>query len=72
MDCGYRCHEIGGPYIAENPDCPIHGAGGIGDDLEKMDDMKSAIRDLCELLEGYVDAEHLRAFEVIERGRALL
>lgn len=25
LECGYRCHEIGGPWIAENPDCPIHG-----------------------------------------------
>lgn len=25
MRCAYQCHEIGGPYIAENPDCPVHG-----------------------------------------------
>lgn len=25
MRCDYQCHEIGGPWIAENPDCPIHG-----------------------------------------------
>lgn len=24
--CPWRCHEIGGPWIAENPSCPIHGA----------------------------------------------
>lgn len=23
--CPWQCHEIGGPYIAENPDCPFHG-----------------------------------------------
>jgi hypothetical protein len=25
MRCEYQCHEIGGPWIAENPDCPVHG-----------------------------------------------
>lgn len=23
--CPWRCFEIGGPFIAENPECPIHG-----------------------------------------------
>lgn len=23
--CRSRCHEIGGPFIAEDPDCPVHG-----------------------------------------------
>ena len=25
MKCGYQCHGVGGPWIAENPDCPVHG-----------------------------------------------
>ena len=25
MYCEYQCYEIGGPWIAENPNCPIHG-----------------------------------------------
>lgn len=35
--CGYQCHEIGGPWIAENPDCPIHGrdAQDRNDDLSE-------------------------------------
>lgn len=24
-DCGHQCHEIGGPWISFNPDCPVHG-----------------------------------------------
>ena len=24
-DCGHQCHIIGGPFIAEDPDCPVHG-----------------------------------------------
>lgn len=26
--CEYGCHQIGGPWIAENPNCPIHGEEG--------------------------------------------
>lgn len=25
MKCQYQCYEVGGPWIAENPDCPVHG-----------------------------------------------
>lgn len=25
MGCQSRCYEIGGPWIAEDPNCPIHG-----------------------------------------------
>ena len=24
-----ECFKIGGPFIAEDPDCPIHGQSGI-------------------------------------------
>jgi len=24
-DCGRQCFIIGGPFIAEDPDCPVHG-----------------------------------------------
>lgn len=23
-----ECYQIGGPFIAEDPDCPIHGTNG--------------------------------------------
>lgn len=23
--CQCQCHQIGGPFIAEDPDCPVHG-----------------------------------------------
>jgi hypothetical protein len=25
MDCGHQCYIIGGPFIAEDPSCPVHG-----------------------------------------------
>lgn len=40
MHCGYQCHLIGGPYIAENPDCPIHGVAAR--EKERMHDMTMA------------------------------
>ena len=27
MNCGHPCFEIGGPFIAEDPTCPVHGSG---------------------------------------------
>lgn len=24
-DCGHECFIIGGPFIAEDPSCPVHG-----------------------------------------------
>lgn len=24
-DCGHECFVIGGPFISEDPDCPVHG-----------------------------------------------
>ena len=63
---------VGGPWIAENPDCPIHGANGIGKDLDQMDEMRDVIRELCSMLEGYADPEHLQADELIQRGRSFL
>jgi hypothetical protein len=40
MSCGYQCHMIGGPYIAENPACPVHGEEARY--RERQHDMKMA------------------------------
>lgn len=72
-DCGHQCHTIGGPWIAENPDCPIHGVNGMD-----PEDARDVIRDLIEALEGHRHAAHcsmgLDASDdaLIERARALL
>lgn len=36
--CEYECYRIAGPWIAENPDCPIHGRAseGRGTSLETI------------------------------------
>lgn len=41
MNCGHQCHEIGGPYIAENPACPIHGTNRV--DTEGIVDAARAL-----------------------------
>lgn len=25
MLCEHECHMVGGPWVAENPSCPLHG-----------------------------------------------
>jgi len=35
--CPWQCHEIGGPWIAENPSCPFHGHGIDRVDLDELD-----------------------------------
>ena len=74
MSCAYRCNEVGGPWIAENPDCPIHGADGIGKELDQMDDMRDIIRSLIEELENHTGGAYGMelsgdAQELIERAR---
>lgn len=40
-----QCFQIGGPFIAEDPHCPIHGRGGV---RETEDDLRQQIADLEE------------------------
>ena len=72
MPCAYRCHEIGGPWIAENPDCPIHGHNGVQEDLNQLDEMKSVIAQLCFVLEGYLNPNHTSATELINHARTMI
>lgn len=55
MNCGYECYQIGGPWIAENPNCPVHGAEAQrrDRDLDLLEDRISqaqTIEDLRELM----------------------
>ncbi len=33
LRCPWQCHEIGGPWIAENPDCPFHSENATPDEI---------------------------------------
>ena len=35
MSC--ECFQIGGPFIAEDPDCPAHGQFGLRHELENLE-----------------------------------
>lgn len=45
-----QCHQVGGPFIAEDPDCPAHGVGGYQERLEEaeaqIERLREQIRDL--------------------------
>jgi len=42
MLCEYECYLIGGPWIAENPNCPTHGTWG----KKSREDLNEAIREI--------------------------
>lgn len=66
MKCEYQCYEKGGPWIAENPDCPVHGHEAQAkqnkrqwekdrlyeriNDAENVDDLKWILYDIVEKL----------------------
>lgn len=54
MRCPYQCHEVGGPWIEENPNCPIHSRAAQ-DEIEQ-------VRSTAE----YWQAKHDAATEVID------
>lgn len=65
MDCAYQCYEIGGPWIAENPYCPVHGQGKRSD----SDAVQSAVGDLDEgLLAQFCHRAGGRLSEVLEES----
>lgn len=42
MTC--ECYQIGGPFIAEDPNCPVHGKGGLQEELNDMEDRLSSLQ----------------------------
>ena len=41
MSC--QCYQVGGPFIAEDPDCPIHGRNGLGEALSDLEDRNAQL-----------------------------
>jgi len=52
MSC--QCHQIGGPFIAEDPDCPAHGL--------RAQERKARIEDLARLAETETSFIALREY----------
>lgn len=44
MNCGYQCYQIGGPWIAEDPHCPIHGVEAQAEQ-HRRDSVKDYLRE---------------------------
>lgn len=64
MNCGYQCYEIGGPWIAENPNCPVHGIDAqaeqrsrdrVKDELREQIDNAETVADLRACLHDLLD-----------------
>ena len=49
MRCAYQCHEVGGPWIAENPDCPIHSREAVAEREAAEDEHRSLVERIEEL-----------------------
>jgi hypothetical protein len=65
MLCEYECYQIGGPWIAENPRCPVHGveAQRHSDDLDRLSlrvDQAETLADLREILHEIIEIMHRR------------
>ena len=45
-DCERQCYVIGGPWLAEDPDCPVHGTDAVRarrEDRAQRDDLEVRI-----------------------------
>jgi len=63
MNCGYECYQVGGPWIAENPACPVHGAKAPQREWQGLTDeeIMSLLPGAVRLPPGWVDT--VRAIE---------
>lgn len=48
------CHKVGGPFVAEDPDCPIHQDGGYEDRIAALEAENERLRRAPVLDEGTV------------------
>ena len=51
-----QCHQIGGPFIAEDPDCPYHQRGGAQDQIEVLESRVHELEQLA-LKQGWAFPE---------------
>lgn len=50
---GCECFQIGGPFIAEDPDCPAHGYGGMQEQIDDLENERDVLRANLESLKQY-------------------
>lgn len=63
---GCQCYQIGGPFIAEDPDCPAHGRDGYEARFDRLESQLSVMREaLSEILRVHAnDDQRPRAFYI--------
>lgn len=44
-----ECYKIGGPFIAEDPDCPVHGTEAQAARREREEEREDLLRQIAEL-----------------------
>lgn len=56
-----ECYQVGGPWIAEDPDCPAHGRDGYEAQLQERDDritqLEAIIVELEADIQEYADCQ---------------
>jgi hypothetical protein len=50
---GCECYKIGGPFIAEDPNCEIHREGGLQDQVEDLREQVEALKANLQALRQY-------------------
>lgn len=58
-----ECFQIGGRFIAEDPDCPIHGAERIEQDNGVVIDLHKKAVELLNHLEDVLDEENFNKID---------
>lgn len=70
MSC--ECYQIGGRFIAEDPDCEVHCAGGLAERLElaeiEADRRRDDFAERALLNAAKRDELHARAKVVLQKG----
>lgn len=49
---GCECYQIGGPFISEDPNCPLHGDGNAEDQINALRGEVHALTEKLCLLEA--------------------
>ncbi len=70
--CGHQCFIIGGPFISEDPECPVHGAEGRREREAKeqeTESLRTALREavMCVVDDLRPDAKKLAEWQQLVR-----
>lgn len=64
MSC--ECYKVGGPFVAEDPDCPLHGREAQQIEAEYQEDRRS-LTERIEELEALVESQSLQIYDILKK-----